>query len=473
MTTVQRWDVFEMSLHGPASGNPFVDVAVGAEFRLANRIVHVDGFYDGGGMYKVRFMPDEEGEWSYSTFGNHESLGEHKGSFQCIPAAAANHGPVQVANTYHFSYANGLAYKPIGTTCYAWVHQTNQLQEQTLATLRNAPFNKLRMCVFPKSYVYNANEPPLYPFPRDSQGENDLSRFNPDFFRHFERRIHDVGSLGIEADLILFHPYDRWGYSEMPADVDDRYLRYVIARFAAFRNVWWSVANEYDLVKTKTLADWDRFFRILQSNDPYHHLRSIHHSKTMYDHGKPWVTHVSTQGDDFSRTPQLLAEFGKPVIYDECKYEGNIPRRWGNISAPEMVRRFWLGTTLGAYVGHGETYLAADDVLWWSKGGHLKGESPKHIAFLREILQTSPPEGLNQTSDYYLSAGRKDKYYLYFFDLHQPKNYEFALDAEPSFLADIIDPWQMTISRLDGTYRGKFSLKLPGKPFMAVRFQAQ
>ena len=37
--------------------------------------------------------------------------------------------------------------------------------------------------------------------------------------------------LGIEADLILFHSYDRWGFSEMDAETDDRYLQYVVARW--------------------------------------------------------------------------------------------------------------------------------------------------------------------------------------------------------------------------------------------------
>ena len=69
------------------------------------------------------------------------------------------------------------------------------------------------------------------------------------------------------------------------------------------------------------------------------------------------MTHVSIQSSDLEKARELCATYRKPVIYDECKYEGNIPRRWGNISAQEMVRRFWLGTCRGAYVGHGETYL--------------------------------------------------------------------------------------------------------------------
>ena len=200
-------------------------------------------------------------------------------------------------------------------------------------------------------------------------------------------------SLGIEADLILFHPYDHWGYALMPPEVDDRYLRYVVARLAAFRNVWWSVANEWDFVKGKKIADWDRYFRILLESDPYGRLRSIHHSGPMYDPTKPWVTHVSIQGDDFSKIPEWRSTFRKPLVFDECKYEGNIPKRWGDISAREMTRRFWLGMANGAYVGHGETYLDPHDILWWSKGGVLHGESPRRIAFLRGIIESGPRRG--------------------------------------------------------------------------------
>ena len=38
----------------------------------------------------------------------------------------------------------------------------------------------------------------------------------------------------------------------------------------------------------------------------------------------------------------------------------------------------------------GETYLSDDDVLWWAKGGKLKGKSPERIAFLRELMESLP-----------------------------------------------------------------------------------
>ena len=153
------------------------------------------------------------------------------------------------------------------------------------------------------------------------------------------------------------------------------------------------------------------------------------------------------------------------------KYEGNIPKRWGNISGQEMVRRFWLGTVGGAYVGHGETYLDPNEVLWWSKGGTLHGESPQRIAFLKKILDAAPAEGLNSVSTYYAGAGQEGRYYLFYFDVNQPAEYEFDLGRGAAYHADIIDPWEMTVTPVAGTFTGKFSFKLPGKPLQAVRFQ--
>ena len=470
-TPVERWGLFEIGLSGPRDGNPFVDVRLSAQFRQEHRTIDIDGFYDGDGSYKIRFSPDADGAWTYVTRSNRPALDGKTGGFTCIKPTALNHGPVGVRNTWHFGYADGTPYYPFGTTCYAWTHQPEALQEQTLATLRTAPFNKMRMCIFPKWYEFNRDEPRLFPFPRTGS-DNDYTRFVPEFWRNLETRVRQLQALGIEADLILFHPYDHWGYALMGAEADERYLRYGVARLAAYSNVWWSVANEWDLVKGKTRPDWDRYFRILQAADPYGRLCSIHHSRVMYDHGRPWVTHASVQGDDFQKIPEYRDNWRKPVVFDECKYEGNIHSRWGDIAAQELTRRFWLGTVYGGYVGHGETYVHPNDILWWSKGGVLHGESPKRIAFLRGIVENGPPASLEPlTNPYYPGAAKPGEYYLYFLDYHQPEVANFELPAGTQFEADIIDPWTLTIAKSPGTYTGRFSLKMPARPYQAVRFR--
>lgn len=477
--TAEQWGIYELALQGSAAGNPFLDVELGAEFSYGHRTVSVTGFYDGAGVYRIRFMPDTPGRWRYRTYSNSGDLAAAEGEFQCIPAARGNHGPVRVAYTFHFAYADGTPYKQVGTTCYAWTHQGDELEEQTLATLAQAPFNKMRMCVFPKSYDYNHNEPEYYPFERQADGQFDFTRFNPAFFQHFERRVAGLLALGIEADIILFHPYDRWGFITMDAADDDRYLRYIVARLAAYRNVWWSMANEWDLCQSKNMADWDRYFRIVQESDPYNHLRSVHNCFTLYDHAKPWVTHQSIQVNDmlgltFEQITTWRERIKKPVVIDECCYEGNIPHRWGNITGREMVHRFWAGTVRGAYVGHGDTFLHPQDILWWSKGGVLHGESAPRLAFLRRILEEGPAAGLEPTpigsviAYWFPCAGQPHQYYMTYFGESQPAKMRFDGPQGEVYSAEIVDTWEMTVTPVAEPVTHGGWVDLPQKPYQAV-----
>ena len=333
---VEQWGHGELSFCGLADGNPYVEVRLCARFSQGDRTIEVLGFWDHGDVYKVRFTPPAPGAWRYETSSNRPELDGKIGSLVAEPPSVNNHGPVEVFDTYYLRYTDGTPYHQFGTTCYAWVHQTPELQEQTLKTLAASPFNKIRFCVFPKSYDYNQNEPDFFAFKKGADGKFDFSQPDPAFWHHFEQRILDLQKLGIEADLILWHPYDRWGFKEMSDEEDDRYLRYCIARLAAFRNVWWSLANEYDFMSDldarhhgiKTMDDWDRFFSILQKEDPYRRMRGIHNGSIWYDHTKDWVIHASLQTSDMNGGVRFRGEYQKPVIYDECKYEGNIPQGW-------------------------------------------------------------------------------------------------------------------------------------------------
>ncbi|HSH94170.1 MAG TPA: DUF5605 domain-containing protein, partial [Roseimicrobium sp.] len=392
-------------------------------------------------------------------------------------------------------YADGASYFPVGTTCYAWTHQPDERQEQTLLTLKASPFNKVRMCIFPKHYDRSHNEPPLYPFTGTPPNRWDFSRFNPAFFRHLERQIGQLRDMGIEADLILFHPYDdgHWGFDRMPPAVDDRYVRYVVARLASYRNIWWSLANEFDFMKEKRDEDWDRLFQIVRTADPYGHLRSIHNGTRIYDHNKLWVTHASIQNgsavSDFGRAVLLRDVYRKPIVFDEVKYEGDIEKRWGNLSAEEMVHRFWQGVIAGTYVSHGETYRHPQDVLWWAKGGVLHGQSPARIAFLRKVLQEGPSVGLEPIDKWQddRTACRPGEFYLVYFGKDRPTEWTFelpkaGLSEGMTFRVELLDTWDMTTTPVERVFKietndgyryraGGAAIRLPGKPYVALRIR--
>lgn len=494
---IEKWGVFEASFQGPSDGNPYIDVALDAVFTQKSREVRVPGFYDGDGTYRVRFMPDTEGEWTFRTRSAAPELDGKTGAFHASSPSAGNHGPVRVRNKFHFAYADGKPFLSFGTTCYAWTHQPLEMQAQTIETLKMSGFNKIRMGVFPKDYPYNTNEPLFSVFENRGDGQKDFDRPNPEAFRHFEQQVAALCALGIEADIIMFHPYDRWGYADMTAEQDYRYVAYLAARLSAYRNVWWSLANEYDfLLDTKPLAQWDRYFHLLEENDPYQHLRSIHNGdvNANYDHRKPWVTHVCIQNPDVKRTQEWRDTYGKPVVNDEPEYEGDILESWGNLSAQELVHRYWITVTRGGYIGHGETYSDPQDLIWWAKGGQLHGEAWKRISFLRDLLEENAENGLTpigpatQWPWSRVSGAQDGDFRLIYFGEHQPVIWSSGLPMDGSdYDVDLIDTWEMTITPLKKiaapithpvrhgavTRGGKpdaaFGVEIPRKPNQALR----
>ena len=328
----------------------------------------------------------------------------------------------------------------------------------------------------------------FFNFNPHSEGNNwDFERFVPEYFRNMENCISELRRLGIVADIILFHPYDRWGFSVMDNETDMRYLKYVIARFSAYRNVWWSLANEYDYMGEKTVDHWDEIGNYIMENDPYGHPRSIHNGSVIYDHTKNWITHCSIQRCDLYRTAEYTDEYRqkyqKPVVLDEIAYEGNIKDGWGNIDADEMVRRFWEAVCRGGYPGHGETYMSDDDILWWSHGGELKGESHKRVKFLLDILKEVPDHGLRRflhndftNWDCVCAVPENEEealrtgYRLYYYSFMQPSYRDFDFGDEDEYTVDIIDTMGMTITHA-GKFKGYFKIDLPAKKYMAIRIQ--
>ncbi len=486
--------------------------------------VRAQGFYRGGERWCVRFLPEKAGKWRWRV----EGLGEGEALAQ--PAGPEDHGPVRAKGT-HLYYADGKPFTAFGTTVYALASQEDALVRQTLATLRESPFNKVRLCVFPKHYDYNRNEPPFYAFERRADGSWDVETPCYAFWDLFETRLEALEEMGIEADLILFHPYDRWGFASMPQKDNLVYLDYLLRRFAAWPHIWWSLANEYDLCAAKSQRDWEEIEEYVAARDPYRHLLSCHNCFLPWDAARPNITHMSWQSKQLTRVGEMARRYGKPVLVDECCYEGNIQHFWGNISGREMTQRFWRAVTLGGGCTHGETFIdpeplrdpdpakaeayRADAVLWWAKGGRLVGESPARIAFLRSIVEELPgpleesrtgfpalvamtdeemeaalagdafPEGLRPfvraiarlkqperdrfaAVEYTFAGHVGEEAFLWYLDTQCCVFQDIALPEGRRYRVEILDTWEMTREVFREEASGATRVFLPGKPYMAI-----
>ena len=501
----ERWGMFEISVEGRKDGNPFLDYQIRASFSAEKESVSVTGFYDGDGIYLVRFMPSYEGEYVFRVKGSFSER-IYEGSFVVTAPGEGNHGPVRVFNRYHFAYADGTPHYSVGTTCYAFALQSPELIEETFRELEKQPFNKMRFCLFPKHYDFCLKDPVEFPYegtPMDAgvltrenfaayngnpEGNNwDFRVFNPAYFRIYDRVIQRLMESGIEADLILFHAYDRWGYSEMSMEDRRFFLQYVASRYGAYRNVWWALANEYELLRKVSYEEWDELGRYLHGADPYGHLLSIHNCEVFYDYTRPWISHCSCQRCDHHKTTEFTAElreqYGKPVLWDEVGYEGDFPHCWGNFTPEELTRRAWEAVVRGGYCGHSETFLSPDEIIWWSHGGTLKGESARRFGFIGQFLEDCPVGGLK------LGKIRDDKhfqwddvvaipeddskfgeFYFFYFSIWRPAFRDIWVDDETEYDVDVIDTWDMTVIPA-GRHKGKFQVELPRKQYIGIRLR--
>jgi hypothetical protein len=360
------------------------------------------------------------------------------------------------------------------------------------------------MCVFPKHYRYgNDVEPWMLPFAK-KDSVNDLTQPNYAFFQNFDQRVEQLMKMGIQTDVILFHPYDIWGYYQMGEEMNEKYVRYMIARLSAYRNVWWSLANEWDVPRIKEAIDWEGIGTLLQKEDPHQRLRGIHNwyydESHFYDHTRPWVTHVSAQTYFFFNALKWRSKYQKPLMYDEMRYEGDVSSNWGNMNAKEMTSYFWKAGLSGGYGTHGDTFKNDSDdeteVRWWAKGGTLMGESPARIAFFKKIMEEAPvtemtpevvslsgltiPDTIPDRNDGTLveklnnniyKLSKETEYYL-IYTADAAQNIELNLAGTGEYTLEVIDTWNMGIESKGVVSSGKFQYETE-LPFSAIRLIAK
>lgn len=112
---VQRWHVVELQLEGPetsetATPNPFTDIRLDVSFQHESGEKRIRGFYaaDGnaaksgassGNIWKVRFTPEEVGEWTYTASfrsGEDIALAESNDEGQVLQEFSGSTGSIQV-----------------------------------------------------------------------------------------------------------------------------------------------------------------------------------------------------------------------------------------------------------------------------------------------------------------------------------------------------------------------------------------
>ena len=90
---VKRYGIAELVFRGPSEGNPFAEQWVKGTMAGQAEEKRAEGFYDGNGVYKLRFMPSCEGTYEITAV---TSWGDEAKVTVEVSAADENcHGPVR------------------------------------------------------------------------------------------------------------------------------------------------------------------------------------------------------------------------------------------------------------------------------------------------------------------------------------------------------------------------------------------
>jgi hypothetical protein len=288
--TVPCREMHEFVLHGAARvDNPFRDAALVGEFRSpTGKQIVIAGFHDGGDVWRLRFTPSEEGDWTYRLHGEGVQLLQD-GRLTCTAPRRPGFIGIHPDNPYAFAWSDGTPFFPLGDTCYGLFDDspiTPELRAQYLQRRRTQKFNFVRMSVGHSPYRA-ASEPDRFWAFGGTPDRPDLDRYNPAFFRGFDELLRQMQSAGMNVELLLVNLYRRpftdprlWS-----AEREQHWIGYLLARYAAFPNIFlWTIANEYEThpdgvyrLDDPQDPDWaNATARFIKQHDPYHHLVTVH-----------------------------------------------------------------------------------------------------------------------------------------------------------------------------------------------------
>jgi len=369
--TIERYHSHDFSFSASAAGNPF-DVDLSGEFTGPDGVrLRIPGFYDGGGVWKIRFSPTRPGRWSLRTTSRTAALdGKTEAEIECTPNRHPQiHGGLKVdaAHPYHFIYEDGTRYFLLGYEAdWLWGIDMRDPQRTVMRRLidrmAGRGFNHVMVNVYAhdtswskgRQNQWDYGPPEMFPWEGTNE-KPDHTRLNPAFFKLYDGMMETLRDKGIVAHIMLkvYNKMVRW---PEPNSVDEqRYFRYVVARYQAFSNLVWDFSKEAQNERDDQLQH--RLIDSVKSMDAYHRLMTVH-DDDVYEHDPELSSNVDFRTDqqhtDWAEMVGLdRAVRRRPVLNSEFGYERglgpSLPTYRVVHDWEEQVRRGWLVYMAGGY----------------------------------------------------------------------------------------------------------------------------
>ncbi len=260
----------------------------------------VQGFWDGGNDWKVRFMPDEVGTWSWKTqCSDKENEGLHNktGTFECIENSnneplfqngAIRHEP----GKYYLSYNDGTPF--FWLACTAWNGALKSTGEEWEYYLNQRKANNYNTIQLVTTEWRGAD--------KNAEGLTAIEgagyiHIHPEFFKRIDERIDQANAKGLLVSPVVLWalPFGEGrhlspGYT-LPLEEAVLLAKYIIARYQG-NHVVWTLGGDgkyYDDQEVKWKEIGQRVFNEID-----------HAPVTLHPHGSSWVGDIYDREDWYS-----------------------------------------------------------------------------------------------------------------------------------------------------------------------------
>jgi hypothetical protein len=350
-----------------AHSNPYVTVELRVEFRSPRRRTFaMPAFWDGGKRMVVRFSPTEAGQWDYHVTSNIAVWNDKTGAFTATPSESP--GFIRAANMHHWAYtektSTGLdqAHLWMGANELLFASMDDAAFRATVDARTTQKFNHLRGIVVAGSNgVYSSPDAP------------DLA-----FFKRLDERVRYLNAKGLIADLVLAGGPGTLTRLFPGADQRRRFVRHVVARYAAMNVTWQGVDEFEDYQDGRALLK--EIGAAIKQFDPYQHPRTTgarFTSTPLLDDG--WMD-FAAQGKFDSQAGAIEHQlYAVPFVHLNLGREDSGAGKSGpnDLTAEAFRKRLWNATMDGQYVTYANTGSGAQ---------HLNSPGAKAMTVWYDLL---------------------------------------------------------------------------------------
>lgn len=380
-----RFGVHEIALTGNGSASNLFDTLVTVRFTPPSgpeNAKTVWAFHDGQDTWRARVYLNETGEWTWvSKCESDAGLNGKSGIFRCEPSQLRGRLLVHSKNPHHWMTEDGRWFLNLNDTAYFWLcpydavgkpvtdddahNYVRDVADRGITSLRS--FLSVGPAGFMESRV-NLTDPwrDAY-FTDESMTKLQLSQFQiaDQRLRWLLDNYPDVYIQVVLFPMGCRYANDQVVWQTFSPLQKERLMRHIIARYAAYPQVFWLVVNDVHYgpkypLNNAFAREVGEFF---ERHDPWRHPFSTGHARTV-EFAFPdedWVTyfHLEHKHDLGATQAAKYVSHKKPVFLGEDRYEQDHGTRLDPTHMKYWQRRlFWSWLLAGGSTNYGGRWWA-------------------------------------------------------------------------------------------------------------------